>query len=55
MSLESVSTLLAPGIGRIGYRLARQGRLTDALSLDANYVRRSDAELLWKGRSHHGP
>ena len=54
-SVERVSALLAPGIGRIGYRLARQGRLTDALSLDANYVRRSDAELLWKSRSHHGP
>ena len=27
---------------------AKQGRLTDALNLDANYVRRSDAELHWK-------
>ena len=39
---------LAPAIGRLGYRLAREGRLTDAVSLDANYVRRTDAEVLWK-------
>jgi len=44
-----VSPILAPAIGRIGYRLLQQGRLTDALRLDANYVRRSDAELFWKG------
>jgi tRNA threonylcarbamoyladenosine biosynthesis protein TsaB len=52
-TVHEVSALLAPRIGQIGYRLARQNRLTDALSLDANYVRRSDAELLWKGPSHH--
>jgi tRNA threonylcarbamoyl adenosine modification protein YeaZ/ribosomal-protein-alanine acetyltransferase len=44
---------LAPRIGRISLRLAEQGQLTDALRLDANYIRRSDAELLWKG-SHGG-
>jgi hypothetical protein len=53
-TVQEISALLAPRIGQIGYRLARQNRFTDALSLDANYVRRSDAELFWKGPSHHG-
>jgi tRNA threonylcarbamoyladenosine biosynthesis protein TsaB len=52
--VQELSTPLAPRIGQIGYRLACQNRLTDALSLDANYVRRSDAEIFWKGASHHG-
>ena len=51
--VQEVSALLAPRIGQIGYRLARQNQLTDALSLDANYVRRSDAELFWKGPAHN--
>jgi len=50
--IQEVSAPLATRIGQIGYHLARENRLTDALSLDANYVRRSDAELFWKGRSH---
>ena len=49
-SVERVSTVLAPIIGRLGLALARRGELVDALHLDANYIRRSDAELLWKGR-----
>jgi tRNA threonylcarbamoyladenosine biosynthesis protein TsaB len=53
-TLQEISPFLAPRIGQIGYRLAHQGRLTDALSLDANYVRRSDAEIFWKGPFHHG-
>ena len=53
-AVQGISSLLAPRIGQIGYRLAQQDRLTNALSLDANYVRRSDAELFWKGPSHHG-
>ncbi len=52
-AVQGISSLLAPRIGQIGYRLAEQNRLTNALSLDANYVRRSDAELFWKGPSHH--
>lgn len=39
---------LAPWIGRIGRALADRGDVVDALSLDANYVRRSDAEMYWK-------
>jgi len=48
LQLEPVSPILAPHVGRIGLRQSREGKLTDALSLDANYVRRSDAELHWK-------
>jgi hypothetical protein len=36
-------------VGRLGYQKARRGQLIDALRLDANYVRRTDAELHWKG------
>lgn len=49
--VESVSSLLAPVIGLIAYARASQGEVADALSVDANYVRRSDAELHWKGHS----
>jgi tRNA threonylcarbamoyladenosine biosynthesis protein TsaB len=45
--VHAASSLLAPVIGRLGYRLAIENRLTDALSLDANYLRRSDAEASW--------
>lgn len=43
------SPVLAPEIGACAFDRARCGEFTDALHLDANYVRRSDAELLWKG------
>ena len=52
--VESVSCVLAPAIGRIGSRELAAGRFTDALSLDAHYVRRSDAEIFWKGAAHGG-
>ncbi len=41
-------------IGRIGIAALAEGRFTDALALDANYVRRSDAEIFWKGSTAHG-
>jgi tRNA threonylcarbamoyl adenosine modification protein YeaZ len=44
----AASPVLAPAIGRLGYRLAQGKRFTDPLALDANYVRRSDAEVFWK-------
>jgi tRNA threonylcarbamoyl adenosine modification protein YeaZ/ribosomal-protein-alanine acetyltransferase len=47
--IESVSSVLAPAIGRIGAAQLAAGRYTNALGLDANYVRRSDAEIFWKG------
>jgi tRNA threonylcarbamoyladenosine biosynthesis protein TsaB len=49
-TLETASFIVAPVIGRMGHQLAVQGRLTDALALDANYVRRSDAEVYWQDR-----
>ena len=52
--IQRSSSLLAPIIGRIGLERAREGRLVDALSLDADYVRRSDAEIFWKGAAGRG-
>jgi len=52
--VESVSSVRAPMIGRIGIAALAEGRFTDALALDANYVRRSDAEIFWKGSTAHG-
>jgi tRNA threonylcarbamoyladenosine biosynthesis protein TsaB len=48
--IERVSPILAPMIGKIGFRRAKENQLVDALRLDANYVRRSDAELHWKDK-----
>ncbi|MGB7436626.1 MAG: tRNA (adenosine(37)-N6)-threonylcarbamoyltransferase complex dimerization subunit type 1 TsaB [Candidatus Acidiferrum sp.] len=42
-------TALAPAVGTLAEEYASEGKLTDSLSLDANYVRRSDAEIFWKG------
>lgn len=39
---------LAQAIGRIAWRKFRAGEAVDSARLDANYVRRSDAELFWK-------
>ena len=51
--LQTVSSILAPAIGKIGFTIAKEGRLIDAVRLDANYVRRSDAEIFWKGATTH--
>jgi tRNA threonylcarbamoyladenosine biosynthesis protein TsaB len=48
-SVLRASPVLAPEIGAIAFERAKRGKFTDALHLDANYIRRSDAELLWKG------
>lgn len=47
-------SVLAPLIGKIGLQRAREGRLVDALALDAEYIRRPDAETLWKGVTGRG-
>lgn len=39
---------LATAVGRIAWHEFRAGRSSDPAEVDANYVRRSDAELLWK-------
>lgn len=46
--LESAPSHLAPRIAHLGIREIAQGRAVDPLTLDANYVRRSDAELFSK-------
>lgn len=53
-TVKSVSGYLAPVIGRMAASEVAAGRFTDALALDANYVRRSDAEIFWKGGAAHG-
>jgi tRNA threonylcarbamoyladenosine biosynthesis protein TsaB len=47
-SVMQVSAALAPAIGRLGFERAKRGDLVDSIRLDANYVRRSDAESAWK-------
>jgi tRNA threonylcarbamoyladenosine biosynthesis protein TsaB len=48
LNIREVSSVLAPVIARLAYQRASRGETVDALRLDANYVRRSDAELNWK-------
>ena len=55
--LESGSVIEAPkaiagAIGRIAYKMLQAGTTIDPAAADANYVRRSDAELLWKDPLH---
>ena len=47
-SCTKCQAILAPYIGRLGYLRAQRGEVVDSLTLDANYVRRTDAELHWK-------
>jgi|ERR1700722_6765503 tRNA threonylcarbamoyladenosine biosynthesis protein TsaB len=48
--VQIASPFLAPAIGKLGYQLAMMKQFTDPLRLDANYVRRSDAEVSWIDR-----
>jgi hypothetical protein len=43
--LEVASPVLAPWIAELGLAEARRGACVDALQLEANYIRRADAEL----------
>jgi tRNA threonylcarbamoyladenosine biosynthesis protein TsaB len=52
--IETVSPFLAAAIAGIAAKRVAEGRYTNALALDANYVRRSDAEIFWKGGPAHG-
>jgi tRNA threonylcarbamoyladenosine biosynthesis protein TsaB len=47
ITTERVSSVLAPSIGHLAALQAQRGQLVDALALNANYVRRSDAERQW--------
>ena len=44
---------LVAGVAELGEERAQRGLSTDALRLDANYVRRSDAEIFWKDPANH--
>ncbi|HEY2821634.1 MAG TPA: tRNA (adenosine(37)-N6)-threonylcarbamoyltransferase complex dimerization subunit type 1 TsaB [Candidatus Acidoferrum sp.] len=48
--VQAASPILAPAIGKLGYHLATMKQFSDPLTLDANYVRRSDAEVSWIDR-----
>jgi tRNA threonylcarbamoyladenosine biosynthesis protein TsaB len=47
-TLQPVEPPFAPLLGQLGFQKFQQGLVTDAAALDANYVRRTDAEVLWK-------
>ena len=49
-----VTGFLGMGIAIVAASEVAAGRYTDALALDANYVRRPDAEVFWKGNVAHG-
>jgi tRNA threonylcarbamoyladenosine biosynthesis protein TsaB len=53
-TLVRSTNVLAPAIGRIGRQRALAGRYTDVLALDAEYIRRPDAEVYWKGGPGRG-
>src|SRR5260370_18476729 len=48
--IEQVSASLAPIIGLLAFDRANRGNLVDALGLDANSIRRADAEVPRAGR-----
>lgn len=48
-NIEHVQCILAPIIGKMAFGRASEGKVLDALSVDANYVRRSYVEVFQKG------
>jgi len=50
--IERVPCILAPVIGKMAFQRAVNGEVLDALSVDANYVRRSYVEVFQKGPAH---
>jgi tRNA threonylcarbamoyladenosine biosynthesis protein TsaB len=50
--LHAIEGGVASLIGELAEEKAARGEFTDVLQLDANYVRRSDAEIYWKGPAH---
>ena len=48
--LTTVPRSLAGAVAAIALDRLREGRATDPAAADANYVRRCDAEMLWKDR-----
>ncbi len=52
-TIQAVTQLLAPWVGRVGLARYRAGQKTDALRLDAHYIRRSDAEIYSRPQFQH--
>ena len=50
--VTQASPVLAPLIGKIGLAQEQRGEVVDALHLDANYLRRPDAEANFKPAAH---
>jgi tRNA threonylcarbamoyladenosine biosynthesis protein TsaB len=50
--IQHVPCILAPLIGKMAFQRVLKGDVQDALSVDANYVRRSYVEVFQKGPSH---
>jgi tRNA threonylcarbamoyladenosine biosynthesis protein TsaB len=50
--IQCVPCILAPLIGKMAFQQASKGDIQDALSVDANYVRRSYVEVFQKGPAH---
>jgi tRNA threonylcarbamoyladenosine biosynthesis protein TsaB len=50
--IQCVPCILAPLIGKMAFQRALKGEVLDALSVDANYVRRSYVEVFQKGPDH---
>jgi tRNA threonylcarbamoyladenosine biosynthesis protein TsaB len=50
-TMHASGTQLAAAIAAVAEERASCGGFSDPLELDANYVRRSDAEIFWKGTS----
>ena len=48
-TVEEVKAPFSERLGRIAFAKFKAGSTTNSLELDANYVRRSDAEVFWKG------
>jgi tRNA threonylcarbamoyladenosine biosynthesis protein TsaB len=51
-NIQLVPPILAALIGKMAIQRARKGDVLDALSVDANYVRRSYVEVFQKGPAH---
>jgi tRNA threonylcarbamoyladenosine biosynthesis protein TsaB len=50
--IQDVRCILAPLIGKMAFQRVLKGDVQDALSVDANYVRRSYVEVFQKGPAH---
>lgn len=52
--IQAVDPFAMEDVGLLAYERASRSEFNDALTLDANYVRRSDAEMFWKDTKGDG-